>query len=420
MEVSRIVSVLIGELIGKADAEVGRLGHSASTDWQYRWAWSQFEVFCLERGSDRFSQTEAGVFLDKVAQDHRDGALKEWKRRLLRKAALVLCEVAETGSYRWSKSDRVHPNDSLGLDLRVVQEEYEAWLSGSHLADATAELYAAVSRRMLGWVGGQDPGRLGALSGGDVPAILSHLARFYAPGSMRTAVSALRSFCGFLDGAGHTAGLARAVPEVRGRRTRAAAVLARADVDALAAAPDPSRPPGRRDRAVLLLGARSGLRPADIVALELSDIDWDAAKITLAQRKTGKVVAVPLLADVGDAIADYLLNERPDSADRRVFLRSVAPFTGLSARCGFYHVASKAFDEAGVAAPEGSGKGMRVFRSALATRMLEDDTPLGVISGALGHRSPASAKPYLAADQARLRECCIDFAGIGPAGRGAR
>ncbi|MDR0593630.1 MAG: tyrosine-type recombinase/integrase [Bifidobacteriaceae bacterium] len=413
MEVSREVDISIGELIAKADTEVGRLGLAASTVWQYRWAWSRFEAFCLERQVTRFCRAEADAFLDKVVRDHRDGVIKEWKRRLFRKAVLVLREVAETGVYLWSKSDRVHPNDSLGPDLRLVREEYEAWLSGSHLADATAELYSVVSRRALRWARGRGSGSCADLSGKDVPAMLSDLAGSYA-GSMRTAVSALRSFCAFLDRSGRTAGLARAVPAVRGRRTKAVNVLTEADVEALVAVPDPLKPPGRRGKAVLLLGARSGLRSVDIVALELSDIDWKAARITLVQHKTGAALTVPLLADVGDAIADYLLNERPASADRRVFLRAKAPFTGLSPDCGFYHVASKAFKAAGVKSPEGSGRGMRVFRSALATRMLENETPLGVISGALGHRSPFSAKPYLAADEARLRGCCLDFAGIEP------
>jgi site-specific recombinase XerD len=59
-----------------------------------------------------------------------------------------------------------------------------------------------------------------------------------------------------------------------------------------------------------------------------------------------------------------------------------------------------------------------VLRASLATRMLEDGTVLPVISQALGHRSIDSAKHYLAGDEQRMRQCCLDFAGIAP--RGAR
>ena len=64
--------------------------------------------------------------------------------------------------------------------------------------------------------------------------------------------------------------------------------------------------------------------------------------------------------------------------------------------------------------PAGTGHGFRVLRASFATRMLEDGVPLPVISGALGHRGIDSAKHYLASDEQRMRDCCLDFAGIGP------
>ena len=59
-----------------------------------------------------------------------------------------------------------------------------------------------------------------------------------------------------------------------------------------------------------------------------------------------------------------------------------------------------------------------MLRASLATRMLEQDTPLPVIAAALGHHGIDSAKHYLGADEARVRQCCLDFAGIGPVGAG--
>lgn len=59
---------------------------------------------------------------------------------------------------------------------------------------------------------------------------------------------------------------------------------------------------------------------------------------------------------------------------------------------------------------------MRVLRASLATRMLEQDTPLPVIAAALGHRGIDSVKHYLGADEARMRQCCLGLAGIEPEG----
>ena len=165
------------------------------------------------------------------------------------------------------------------------------------------------------------------------------------------------------------------------------------------------------------MAARTGLRPVDLAGLRLGDIDWRQAQITLTQHKTGHVLTVPLLADVGDAIADYLLHDRTRGGDEHVFVRTQAPFTALSTRGSLYHVTARAFSRATTPPPCDTRQGFGVLRASLATRMLQAGTPLPVICGALGHRDTTSAKHYLAADEAAMRECCLDFAGITPPAR---
>ncbi len=134
----------------------------------------------------------------------------------------------------------------------------------------------------------------------------------------------------------------------------------------------------------------------------------------MTQHKTGTVLVLPLLADVGAAIAEYLLSDRPaDALDDHVFLRAQAPHVGLGCS-DLYHVAAGAFARAKTVTASDTGRGMRVLRASLATRMLQQDTPLPVIGGALGHRGIDAAKHYLAGDEARMRQCCLDFAGIEP------
>lgn len=163
------------------------------------------------------------------------------------------------------------------------------------------------------------------------------------------------------------------------------------------------------------LGARTGLRPVDIVALRLQDIDWRQGQITLVQHKTGTVLSLPLLADVGEAIADYLLHERPSTGnDDHVFLRTQAPFVALAPSSKLHDVATRAFARAGIGSQPEVEHGFRVLRASFATSMLEADTPLPVISGALGHQDISSVKHYLSADEERMRQCCLDFAGIEP------
>jgi integrase len=409
------MNVSIAGLIVQADAAISGLGHAASTDMQYRWAWSQFEKFCSREGVDEFTDDVVALYLQAVAAEHREGRIKEWKRKLLRKSVLVLSEVARTGTYRWGLSRRIHPNDALSAAFLPVQEQLEAWLGDQGLALATRNLYSVVSRTVLVWLPGRGVADVRKLSGADVSAAVVFLGGHYRPGSMRTAVTAVRVLCRFLEDSGYCAGLSQAVPTRFSRRVNSAVVLPPDRIEELTNSPDVSKPAGRRDRALLLLAARTGLRPVDMVGLRLSDIDWKQGQIALTQHKTGTMLTLPLLADVGEAIADYLLHSRPAGvSDDHVFLRAHAPYVGLSPSSDLYNVAAGAFARTETGAPNGTGRGFRVLRASFATRMLEGSTPLPVISGALGHRGIDSAKHYLAANERRMRECCLDFAGIEP------
>lgn len=408
------MDVGIGEVISQADAVVSGLGHAPSTLWQYRWAWSQIEQFCAVEGVGEITDEAVASFLQFVALEHREGRIKEWKRKLLRKAVLTLSEVARTGTYAWKVSRQAHPNDGLSPVFRPVQEQFETWLTGQGLAAATADLYATVARKVLAWLPEQGVTDIRRLSGADMSAAVVFLGGSYAPGSMRTALTALRVFCRFVEDFAGCAGCSRAVPAVFCRRVRAVSVLPASEVARLVAAPDPDTQVGRRNQAILLLAARTGLRPSDIADLRLPDIDWRHAQITVTQRKTGTVLTLPLLADVGTAIAEYLLHGRPvGTRDDHVFVRSQAPYVAL-AGADLHHVAAGAFADAETVSHGGQSRGMRVLRASLATRMLENDTPLPVISQALGHRGIGAATHYLAADETRMRACCLDFAGIEP------
>lgn len=409
------MAVLIGEVIAQADAVVVGLGHAPSTMWQYRWAWSQIEEYCSGQGVPELSDEVVASFLTFVAAEHRAGRLKDWKRKLLRRAALVLSEVSRTGTYVWRVSPVRNRNDGLDPVLGRVQDQFERWLTGQGLAVATAELYATVSRTVLAWLPERGVTDVGRLTGADVSAAVIFLGGRYRPGSMRTVMTALRVLCRFLEVSGACTGLSRAVPSVFSRRVRAVSVLPAQSVAKVVAAPDPATAMGRRNRAMLLLAARTGLRPSDIADLRLVDIDWRLSQITVTQHKTVTVVSLPLLADVGAAIAEYLQHGRPSvsAGEDHVFLRTQAPYVAL-ASSDLYHVAAAAFARVGTASSSGMGRGMRVLRASLATRMLENDTPLPVISQALGHRGIDSAKHYLGTDEDRMRACCLDFTGIEP------
>ena len=88
---------------------------------------------------------------------------------------------------------------------------------------------------------------------------------------------------------------------------------------------DPDSPKGKRDKAIILLAASTGMRACDIIRLQLENIDWRRGEIRIVQQKTTRTVVLPLLSDVGTALQDYILNARPESDCKEVFLRASAP-----------------------------------------------------------------------------------------------
>ena len=166
-----------------------------------------------------------------------------------------------------------------------------------------------------------------------------------------------------------------------------------------------------RDKSIILLALRTGLRSIDILNIRLTDIDWINDTITILQSKTGVAFKLPLTTDVGNALSAYLLDERPDTNTPRVFVRSIAPFAPLSGHSACYAVVRRAFHRAGIRVGS-ERKGVHLLRHSAASRMLSKGVPITTISSLLGHADKASTEIYLTTDRDRMRECALDLATI--------
>ena len=157
--------------------------------------------------------------------------------------------------------------------------------------------------------------------------------------------------------------------------------------------------------AVTLLALTTGLRGCDLVGLELSCIDWRRMHIATVQRKTGNPVTVPVLPAVADALARYILDERPDTGDPHVFLSSKPPHGPFRSAASIRDLIEVAFAAAGI---EEVPVGTRILRHGAATRMLRrGGVPLATISAVLGHASPMATEAYLEADRERMLGCVL-------------
>ncbi|MGA8053445.1 MAG: tyrosine-type recombinase/integrase [Burkholderiales bacterium] len=246
----------------------------------------------------------------------------------------------------------------------------------------------------------------------EVRDYLLRTTRTLAPATVQLVATALRSFLRFLFLRGETTvDVARAVPS--GRRWREARVhpyLCPEEVEQLLAACDRTSANGRRDHAILLLLARLGLRACEVAAIEIGDLRWRAGEIVV--RGKGQVhQRLPMLPDVGAALALYLREGRPMSASRNLFLRNDAPRIGLGADAVGL-IVRRALGRAGLHPPH---RGSHLLRFSLATTMIRRGASMAQIAEVLRHRSPETTEIYAKVDFEALRAVALPWTGLGGA-----
>ena len=170
---------------------------------------------------------------------------------------------------------------------------------------------------------------------------------------------------------------------------------------------DRSTSVGRRDYAILLLLARLGLRAGEVVRLNLEDIDWENARITVCG-KGGKWAQFPLPTDVARAIARYLRHDRPRCASRRVFLRSKAPIGGFNRGAAISSLVKEDLAKAGVVSAR---KGAHLLRHSLAMDMLRRGASFDEIGEVLRHKCSKSTAIYAKIDLQSLRTLALPWPG---------
>lgn len=215
--------------------------------------------------------------------------------------------------------------------------------------------------------------------------------------------TALRMFLRFLIAGGKCAvGLEAAIPVVAHWRLSSLPRYVQAEeVERIISSCDLNSPVGRRDRAILLLLARLGLRAGDIVKLRLSDIDWEGAGIYVSG-KGRRQVRLPLTQEVGYAIVGYLQHGRPQTDTDVLFIRSCAPFRAFASHCAVSVIVSRAMRRAGVVCP--SRGAAHILRHSVATSMLRHGASLQDIAAILRHRSIETTELYAKVDVTMLRQ----------------
>jgi integrase len=140
---------------------------------------------------------------------------------------------------------------------------------------------------------------------------------------------------------------------------------------------------GKRNYAILMLAVRLGMRASDISHLQFRELLWAENTISFNQFKTNEKVELPLTADVGETLIDYIKYARPTSNDAHVFLEKQFPNPPINAK-KVSLIANRIIIKSGVCIGDRK-HGSHALRHTMASFLLEQKTPLPVISELLGH-----------------------------------
>lgn len=393
-------------VVARADAEMARFGLTQSTMGQYRHAWRELAAYLqVKNGSLPYDEAGIWAFADEARKDPR---LPEWRRKIRRKASAVLVEVALTGTCEW-RLEREGPRAPTE-ELEVLRADYIGFLRARNLAATTIGLQDWGLRRMLEFSGATTLDDVASFGADQVAAMVGGFSGICTTRSLSTALPVVRRALDYLGEAGFCrAGLSGLVMTPYSQRGGEVTFLPVDDEVRLVRS---LQEESARDRAMMLLALRLGLRDSDIRSLRFNEVDWVHDRICLSQQKTGVPLTLPLVPEVGNAIMEYITGERPSSAAGYpyVFVREQAPHVKLTS---LYTVCSKALRRSGAVGEEEGPAGMHLLRRTLARRMLEASVTHAVLGDALGHSNPESGKPYISLDSRMLAACALDLSGIG-------
>jgi site-specific recombinase XerD len=314
--------------------------------------------------------------------------------------------------------EMIHPEKTNGQSHGAWSEaeqavaKYQRWLEQERgLTQATVVNYLPFVRKFVGQQFPSDEVDFARLSPNDITDFIQTQATLMGSSKrIQLLVTALRSFLRhLLQGGVIKTNLAACVPAVaKWSLSGVPKFLTPEQVQRILDSCDRSSACGKRDYAILLLLARLGLRASEVVALTLDDIDWAEGLITM-HGKGKRVDQLPLPAEVGEAMTDYLRLARPACGTcRRVFIRDRAPLVGFANSIAICSLVDTALRRAGV---ESVRRGSHLFRHSLATRMINNGSSMSEIGELLRHRRPDTTSIYAKVDLTSLRTIALPWPG---------
>ena len=321
------------------------------------------------------------------------GALRYLGRGRLKAAFIGVRHFASFLSSKGIVPTQAEPEPTAPTLLK----EYCQWMT-SHRGNrpATLTAYRRVITELIQRLG-EAPEEYGASA---LRSFVLERAKRHGIATAAMTVTATRMFLRFLSAnGGCRVGLESAIPAIaHARLASLPRYIGSDDVEALIGSCDGRTITALRDRAILLLLARLGLRSGDVANLTFRDIDWKEGTICVSG-KGRRQVGLPLPQEAGEAIVAYLQRERPCVSLEQVFVKANAPYRSLTSEL-VSSIVRRAVERAGIKAPS---RGGHLLRHSAATAMLREGATLHQIASVLRHASIETTFHYAKVDPDLLR-----------------
>jgi integrase/recombinase XerC len=277
------------------------------------------------------------------------------------------------------------------------------------LAPKTRSMALRIVRRLLLEQFADRPVVIAAIKPEDVRRFVAGQSELYStPAGVGTLAAALRSYFRFRAGCGdQIRGLIGVVCyPANWQLASLPKALSGTEVKRLLGSLGHDGPSARRAIAIVRCALDLGLRSSEVAKLGLDDIDWRAGTVTLRGTKSRREDILPLPVATGRAIADYLKFERPQTTNRAVFVRHIAPRDQPIGPDVVGKAIRHAYARAGLPYTRA-----HLLRHTMASRLLEGGSSLKEVADVLRHRSLNTTLIYAKLDSRNLAAVALAWPG---------
>lgn len=385
------------------------LGDHSIQKYYYEGMWPIIKAYRAE-GKIVYDPVFVNQFVENIQQAYLEGNVSPYIRMRVRKVASLFEEYIQTRDITWQ---RIKPAPSIQLTLyyQNLLDEFGAYEQGRNAyGEKSLSLVLGICRKFFDYLERYGHQTVTTISLKNVSEFLVYIAPNH-PASMDRVQCALRYLCEFLLQKGIGIDFRPALTAMPSSRRKLRPSFSESEVRTILTSAQSGTALPLRDTAVFMIASSLGIRAVDVANLKLSDIKWENHEIRFTQSKTGVEVTLPLEPVVGNAIANYILHERPATQCNALFVRARAPHNAMTGTALGDRL-RKHMRLTDIDYTPGTGKGFHSFRRYIASAMIDNEVPVDTVKEVLGHTQIDSMKPYIRISKNKLALCALNFEGI--------